>query len=469
MSADRSVLFRQVRVRGALTEVLVLEGRIHLVGAGVGPERGTEVEVVHGEGGELLPGLHDHHVHLAATAAAMASVEVGPPRVTTVEQFARALGDAALGPGNEWIRAVGYHESVAGPLDRELLDRLVPDRPVRVQDRSGVRWTLNSTGLEAVRAADARHPGIARDHRGRPTGPIDRGDDWLRDAIGSSFPDLTHLGRRLAALGVTGVTDCTPYTDDSGPAALAAAVASGALPQSVHVTGGIELVDRTAPAPLHQGPVKLVLDEVDLPDLVDLSGRIVAAHEARRPVAVHAVTAATLAFALAAWDQAGVRTGDRVEHGSVISPAAGERLARLGLTVVTQPAFVAERGDEYLSEVPLDEVPDLYRCATLHALGVPMAAGSDAPYTDPDPWAAIRAATDRRTPTGVVLGADERVTPDRALGLYLGDPLDPGRRSRTVAVGHPADLVLLDRPWSGSGTPPTADAVRASFREGVRI
>ena len=33
--------------------------------------------------------------------------------------------------------AIGYHESVAGPLDRDRLDALVPGRPVRVQHRSG--------------------------------------------------------------------------------------------------------------------------------------------------------------------------------------------------------------------------------------------------------------------------------------------------------------------------------------------
>src|SRR5262249_50099299 len=67
-------------------------------------------------GGTLLPGLHDHHVHLRALAAARASVAARPPHVRTADGLAARLraADAELPPG-AWLRAVGYHESVAGP------------------------------------------------------------------------------------------------------------------------------------------------------------------------------------------------------------------------------------------------------------------------------------------------------------------------------------------------------------------
>ena len=69
------------------------------------------------------------------------------------------------------------------------------------------------------------------------------------------------------------------------------------------------------------------------------------AHAAGRPVAVHCVTRVQLVLTLAALDAAGRLPGDRIEHGAVI-PA--ESLPDLrGLTVVTQPHFVAERGEQY--------------------------------------------------------------------------------------------------------------------------
>ena len=473
MSGHDAILFRRVRVQGRLCDVLIDDGHIVSVARAAAPTAAdptgtTPAEVVDGDGAALLPGLHDHHIHLAALAASLGSVDVGPPAVTTPTQFAAALSlaDTTLAAGR-WIRAVGYHESVAGPLDRDLLDRLVPARPARVQDRSGLRWTLNSAGLELVGAADASHPGIARDHDGRPTGAVDRGDDWIRSATGGEFPDLTPVGRSLAALGITGLTDCTPYGDLTGPSAIAAAIDTGALPQNVYVTGGVDLIGVQLPPPLHTGPVKVLLDEPRLPELSDLVEMIRHAHGADRSVAVHVVTAATLAFALAAWGEAGARPGDRIEHGSVITPAAIDPIARMGLTVVTQPSFVAERGDRYLAEVE-DDHHDLYRCATLLERGVPVAGSSDAPYALPDPWRAIEAAVTRRTAGGEVLGPDERLPVDRAYDLFTGAPLDPGRGHRRVEPGAPADLVLLHGPLDASALP-RADDVRATYRGGRLI
>jgi predicted amidohydrolase YtcJ len=59
----------------------------------------------------------------------------------------------------------------------------------------------------------------------------------------------------------------------------------------------------------------------------------------------------------------------------------------------------------------------------------------------------MRAAVARRTESGAVIGRDEALTPEAALALYLADPLDL-RQQRSLAVGAPADLCLLDRPWT---------------------
>jgi len=66
------------------------------------------------------------------------------------------LADAGAGEDG-WIRAVGYHDSVAGELDRDALDALNavdPATPLRIQHRSGVLWILNSAGLARVGLAD---------------------------------------------------------------------------------------------------------------------------------------------------------------------------------------------------------------------------------------------------------------------------------------------------------------------------
>ncbi|MCW5758844.1 MAG: amidohydrolase family protein [Phenylobacterium sp.] len=210
----------------------------------------------------------------------------------------------------------------------------------------------------------------------------------------------------------------------------------------------------------------MLLDDHALIDLDDFVGRIAGARAQGRKVGVHCVTAAELALSLAAFGMAGAEPGDRIEHGGVIPPDAIGELKALGLTVVTQSAFIRERGDRYAANVAAEDLPDLYRCASLLAAGVPVAGSSDAPYATPDPWVGIAAAMARRSAGGLSIGAGEAVDAATALGLYLGDPAAPGRRRRRVAVGEPADLCLLDAPLRDVLAHPSADRVAATVIAG---
>lgn len=466
MSDPAEVLLRGVEVDGGIVDVHVSGGRIDAIGPAL--PRTDETVIVDGHGGALLPGLHDHHLHLFAVAASTSSVVAGPPAVRDASELATALraADAAL-PAGRWLRATGYHESVAGDLDRHALDRIVDHRPLRVQHRSGARWILNSVAVDAMDLTAQDHPGIDRDERGAATGRVDRADSWLRALLPpAAAPDLSTLGAALASRGVTGVTDTTASDDEGDLAAIARAVGAGAIPQRVMVTGGHALAGLATPEGVERGPVKLLVDDGDYPALEDLADQIGDAHRHGRAVAVHCVTRTALVLALAAWDEAGSRPGDRLEHGSVIPAELITDLRRHRLTVVTQPGFVAERGDEYLRDVDADDVPHLYRCRSLLDVGVAVAGSTDAPYSAPDPWAAMRAAVSRRTPSGAVLGAGERVTPEVALRLFLGDLHDPGGPSRVVRVGAPADLCLLAHPLATVLERLDADDVVATLCQG---
>ena len=226
-------------------------------------------DVLDAAGGTVLPGLHDHHVHLFSAAAVQTSTRVGPPQVRDRDQFAAALAGAKAGDDG-WIRAVGYHDSVAGPLDREALDALAPSVPLRVQHRSGVLWILNSAGLARVGLAE--HP----DGRLRST------DSWS-DALSRSQTGLTDLSGRLSRYGVTGITDATPDLDIADIVRLSKVHRHGELDQHVHCLA----------------PGKRILHDDDL-DLEQLAGWISERHRDGSPVAVHCVTAAQLLVTIAA-------------------------------------------------------------------------------------------------------------------------------------------------------------------------
>jgi predicted amidohydrolase YtcJ len=418
-------------------------------------EPGVGEAVLEAAGGLLLPGLHDHHVHIAATAAAMASVRCGPPEVVDEAGLARVLG----APGEGWLRGIGYHESVTGRLiDRAWLDAVAPLRPVRVQHRTGRLWVFNSAGLEVLLAAGAPPPGL--DVR---SGQLFDDDGWVRRVLGGVPPSFAAVGAAYARFGVTGVTEMSPGNDDAVAAYFAAERARKALPQRVLLAGQLGL-GRIDPG-LILGPVKIHLHEAQLPDFEDVVALIQAAHGRGRVVAVHCVTLAELVFTLAAVRDAGVMPGDRIEHASVTPDEQLEEIAALGLAVVVQPNFVAERGGEYLADIPAQEWPYLYRLRGFAEMCVTMAGGSDTPFGAADPWAAMAAAVSRRTRQGQILGAAEALTPEEALDLFLADPTDL-RRTRRIEPGAKADLCLLTRPWREARESLSADLVRATLIDG---
>jgi len=206
--------------------------------------------------------------------------------------------------------------------------------------------------------------------------------------------------------------------------------------------------------------VKLVLREFDLPAFDALEATIEQAHAAGRDVAVHCVTRAELVLALGAFASVGSQPGDRIEHASIAPPELATKIAALGLTVVTQPNFIRERGDAYAREVEAVDRPWLYRCQGLLEAGVAVGGGTDAPFGDPDPWLAMQAALDRRTPSGIRLGEAEALSPERALALFTTASDSPGGAPRRVAVGEPADLCLLDRPWARARDALSSEQVR---------
>ncbi|MFC9978571.1 amidohydrolase family protein [Gordonia sp. NPDC127522] len=422
-------------------DVRVVDGVVSEIGSALDARRS---EVIDGRGGAVIPGLHDHHLHLHAMAAAAHSVPCGPPHVSDPGDLAAALDAASPGPGTTWVRGVGYTETVAGLLDREVLDRLHARRPVRLQHRSGAVWFLNSAAVAAADLAAGDHPGIERDHAGVPTGRLWRADDWLRERLGGTGPPgLSDVGTELARLGVTGVTDATPDLTADSVGHLVAEHLTSALPQRLHLLGSSPEIPGGHPT-VTVGPYKIVLADSDLPDFPTLCDRIREVHENHRGVAAHCATRESLLLLLAALDAVGPHPDDRIEHGAVIAPETVAELRRRRIPVVTQPGFIVDRGDDYLDRLAPSDVDDLYRCRSLVAGQVRVALSSDAPYGPTDPWTVMTAAVHRAAPDGRIVGSDERIDHRTALRLYLAPPANPGAAPRRVEVGESADLVVLD-------------------------
>jgi predicted amidohydrolase YtcJ len=432
------------------------------------PEQRGE-EIIEAEGGLILPGLRDHHLHLYAAAAALNSVNCGPPYVTGPSDLGHTITTAlARAKDAPWIRGIGYHESVAGTLDRQTLDRLSPAVPLRIQHRTGRLWVFNTAGLRTLGVFENSMDDPFERAGGQLTGRLYDGDEWLKVRANQGPPSVAALSRMLASWGVVGVTDAGPHNDLGTLTDLALAHARGELLQDVRVMGNETLDQPPHFDGVKAGELKFHLHEHDLPPFDQVCAAIQRSRGYGRRAAFHCTTRTELFFALGALEEATPLPGDRIEHASVTPDDALPIIKRLGVRVVTQPCFVATRGDSYMRDVDADDQPWLYRLSGFLSAGIPLAAASDAPFGSLSPWQAMQTAVTRKTYNGALLGPQEAITPEQALQLFTSDLERPGD-PESIHAGGRADLCLLSMPWRDAREALDAVTVRATLSGGRGI
>jgi predicted amidohydrolase YtcJ len=442
-----------VAPRAAAVAVAVRDGRVLAVGSRADVRRaaGGSARRIDCGGATVLPGLVDPHLHLLALATRHAHLDCG--RFRGVDELLAAVRERARAtPRGTWVRGEALDEVTLGRLPSAAeLDAASPHAPVRLRHRSRHASALSGRGLALL----GPRPGVER-RAGRATGLVYGEEPAVGRAVGPLPAGVLHDGlttaaAELAALGVTAVADATPRSWRA-LAPLREGVDGGRIRLRVFAMRPAGTAVWPRATRLRPGPVKVMVEEGPgglRPTPTALRRRIALA-SAGGAVAVHCVGAATLVAALDAFTSLPsprrARAPHRLEHVAECPPPLVSRIAALGLTVVTNPAFVHTRGDVYRTETPRDAWGWLYRARSLAAAGVALAAGSDAPIGPPSPWVGLAAARSRRTASGAVLGPRERLGGVAALALFtrgaadaLGAP-DLGR----LRPGGPADLIVVE-------------------------
>ncbi|WP_433602961.1 amidohydrolase [Nocardia sp. CA-135953] len=91
----------------------------------------------------------------------------------------------------------------------------------------------------------------------------------------------------------------------------------------------------------------------------------------------------------------------RVEHAEMIDADQIAKLAAWGVIASVQPGFDATWGGPdgmYVARLGSERAATLNPFAAMAVAGIALAIGSDAPVTALDPWSAVRAAVNHRTP-----------------------------------------------------------------------
>ncbi len=438
--------------------VAVTGGRIAAVGTDheVGALVGPRTEVIDLAGRMLLPGFQDAHVHPVGGGIDMLQCDLHA--FATAPEFIRAIAAyARANPEVPWILGGGWPMDAfaGGTPDKDLLDEIVPDRPVFLPNRDGHGAWVNSAALklggitrDTPDPADGR---IERDAQGEPSGTLHEG---AMDLVASHAPvptaeeqysGLMKGQAYLHSLGITGWQDAivgalstdnlTTYVKAATNGDLTARVV-GALWWERH--NGIEqveeLIEQRAAGRAGRfaaTSVKIMQDGVCenftaavLEPYLDAQGNLtqnrgisfvepallneaVTRLDAEGfQVHFHALAERAVREALDAIEVA-LETNGRSDHRhhlahlQVVHPDDIPRFRRLGAVANAQPLWAAHESQMDDLTIPFLGSPRWtwqYPFASLVRSGAMLAMGSDWSVSTPDPLEEIHVAVNRRMP-----------------------------------------------------------------------
>jgi predicted amidohydrolase YtcJ len=441
-------------------------------------------------GAFLMPGLQDAHGHLLGLGAALEQVDLVGTR-SWDEVVERVAAAASRTPKGEWIVGRGWDQNdwreKAMPHHADL-SAATPDHPVwleRVDGHAAIanQRALSSAGIHGDLEAPAGGE-ILLDGHGEPTGVlVDRAmalvalpdaspevvqrrllraqDECFRHGLTCVHDAgvdrqlvedlrLLHLARkwrlRTYAMLAQDQLDAIrkgPWQSRDGLLQVRAVkgYADGALGSR-----GAALLAPYADRPGHKG---LMLTPQQ--GLVQLA-QLCADHGMQ--LCVHAIgDAANRAVldAYAATKFAGDRAAARfrIEHCQVIAPGDFARFRELGVVPSMQPTHLTSDMPWATERLGPDRIKGAYAWRSFHALGLPVAFGSDFPVESVDPRLGIHAAvTTRPAAGGEPLRPDQQLDRATALRGFTQDAAwamfaeqDLGR----IAAGFRADFTVFDR------------------------
>ena len=217
-------------VDGAIVDVRCADGCV----TDVAPSVPAADVVVDADGGALLPGLHDHHIHLFALAAARASIDLasahdggrsrrGRPRRRSDRRADRGCASSAI-----TSRSTGRSIATASICWRQRVASACSTARGRCGCSTRLVWSSSGRSTATVSSE-----GWTASRPGGCTGWTTSCDERIE----LESVDLAAAGRELAAHGVTGVTDLTPTEDPAVVDALAEHALAPEFPLRVTITG----------------------------------------------------------------------------------------------------------------------------------------------------------------------------------------------------------------------------------------
>lgn len=464
-------------------------GRIAYVGDREEAERlaGPGARRVDLEGRALLPAFLDPHSHLLACAYARLQVPLGEcagwGEIT--DRLSRHVQERGVQPG-EWVKGTGYDQNAlaegAAP-DRFCLDRACPNNPVVIQHASGHAGVFNTLALERLGALNG-DCGLERDGQGELTGrgeenpfldllgriPMEGLEDVLRAFQGAQEEYASHgittaqegllqpvmapvyreiLRRGLLYLDVNAYVPPADYDRLRGQFAQGVSASSGRFQvagMKIFLDGSPQGGTAWVREPYAGGGrgTSTMTDGQVLSafrQALDRDAQLLAHCNGDRAAEQY------LTLLAQAEREAGKQLCRPVMiHAQLLGLDQLERVKTLGVIPSFFVAHVYHWGEIHVKNFGLDRAGRISPAGSALAWGIPFTFHQDSPVIPPDMLETIWCACVRRTKTGRVLGAEERIPVEAALrAVTQTAALQYGleRELGTLRPGKRADFVLL--------------------------
>ena len=464
-------------------------GRIAYVGDREEAERlaGPGARRVDLEGRALLPAFVDPHSHLLACAYARLQVPLGECAGwgEIADRLSRHVQERGVPPG-AWVKGTGYDQNAlaegAAP-DRFCLDRACPHNPVVIQHASGHAGVFNTLALERLGVLDG-DCGLERDGQGELTGrgeenpfldllgriPMDGLEDVLRAFQGAQEEYASH-GVTTAQEGLLQPVMAPVYQEILRRGLLYLDVNAYAPPADYdRLRGQFAQEVSASPGTFRVAGMKIFLDGspqggtawvrepyagggCGTSTMTD--GQVLSAfrqaldRDAQLLAHCNGDRAAEQYLTLLA--QAEREAGKKLSrpvmiHAQLLGLDQLERVKALGVIPSFFVAHVYHWGEIHVKNFGLDRAGRISPAGSALARGIPFTFHQDSPVIPPDMLETIWCACVRKTKTGRVLGAEERIPVEAALrAVTQNAALQYGLEKElgTLRPGKRADFVLL--------------------------
>ncbi len=490
-------------VRSWAEAVALRSGRIVYVGpdAGVAAWVGPKTRVIDLKGKMLLPGFHDSHVHLVGGGIELGECDING--MTDIQPILAALKKYADGhPEQKWIRGGGWPLTLnEGNPRKEVLDKIVSDRPVILDAFDGHSSWANSKALEIAGikkgTPDPPRGRIERDAKtGEPTGTLrEAASSLVKIKIAPYTHDecVTGLRRGLELanrLGITSVQEAAAKDyhlnafaaldrADELTVRTVAALRLDPEKHSAQMGQFVEWREKYRGKRLRATAAKIFLDGVIESRTAavlepylggDDRGWLNLEPEVLKPVAaeldrlgfqihIHAIGDRAIQSSFDALEFARARNGRRdsrhhLAHIQLFDPPDIARFRRLGIVANFQPLWAS--ADDYIVKMTEPILGPkrsrwLYPIRSVADTGAVIVGGSDWSVTSMNPLDAIQVAVTRR---GLKDGPGPAWIPEELvdLSLMLAAYTINGAyvnfqetETGSIEVGKAADLIVLDR------------------------